>query len=123
MCADSDYQIVSEESATLDGYTSQTIYGDHRTMVQFSSPSDAGFKGLTSEIADWLEKPMPNLSRPQPAWDSRTASGSGIVTTNMKGNIGTGGPPAGEYACSLSRDSTFATLVNTQGTGPPSSTL
>ena len=116
---------MSEESATLDGYTSQTIYGDHRTMVQFSSASDAGFKGLTSEMTDWLEKLTPNLNRPQPVWESRTASGSasGIMATSMSSNNGTGGPSAGEYACHLSRDSTFATLVNTQSAGFPSNAL
>jgi hypothetical protein len=46
-------QVVSKESATLDGYTFITIHGNHRDMVRFVSPEDNGFQMLLGELVRW----------------------------------------------------------------------
>lgn len=45
--------IVSKESATLEGYSSFSIYANHRNMVKFVSIEENGFKRLLGELVRW----------------------------------------------------------------------
>lgn len=55
--------IVSQDSATLEGYRPFTIHADHRGMVRFQSAEDTGFKRLLEELHQWI--PQEN-SRTEP---------------------------------------------------------
>ncbi|KAJ5935568.1 alpha/beta-hydrolase [Penicillium verhagenii] len=46
-------RIVTEESATLDGYEIYSIYANHRDMVRFGSEEDPGFKRLLWKLLAW----------------------------------------------------------------------
>ncbi|EFR04153.1 SesB protein [Nannizzia gypsea CBS 118893] len=46
-------QIVSKESACLDGYNYFSIHADHTNMVKFGSDQDTGFKRLLAELIRW----------------------------------------------------------------------
>lgn len=46
-------KVVSEESATLEGYNSLSIHANHSDMVRFSSASDNGFRRLLGELHRW----------------------------------------------------------------------
>jgi len=46
-------QIVSKNSAILEGFPSITIHANHRSMVRFSSESEDGFQMLLGEILRW----------------------------------------------------------------------
>ena len=45
--------IVSQDSATLEGYNAISIHANHRDMVKFSSAEDNGFKRLLGELTRW----------------------------------------------------------------------
>jgi hypothetical protein len=45
--------VVSKESATLDGYSSFSIHANHSDMVKFGSAEDNGFKRLLGELRRW----------------------------------------------------------------------
>ncbi|SPO03230.1 uncharacterized protein DNG_05912 [Cephalotrichum gorgonifer] len=45
--------VVSKESATLEGFSSMTIHGNHREMVRFASTEDNGFKRVLGELNRW----------------------------------------------------------------------
>ncbi|KAJ6017959.1 hypothetical protein N7451_001338 [Penicillium sp. IBT 35674x] len=49
-------KIVTEESATLDGYDNYSIYGNHRDMVRFRSEEDPGFKRLLWKLLTWTSQ-------------------------------------------------------------------
>ena len=49
-------KIVTEESATLDGYDIYSIYGNHRDMVRFGSEEDPGFKRLLWKLLTWTSQ-------------------------------------------------------------------
>jgi hypothetical protein len=46
-------QIVSKESATLEGYTSVSVHGNHSDMVKFKTEDDDGFKRLIGDLMRW----------------------------------------------------------------------
>lgn len=46
-------QIVSKESATLEGYTSVSVHASHRDMVKFRTENDSGFKRLVGDLMRW----------------------------------------------------------------------
>ncbi|KAJ6084383.1 hypothetical protein N7486_011183 [Penicillium sp. IBT 16267x] len=46
-------KIVTEESATLDGYDIYSIHANHRDMVRFGSEEDPGFKRLLWKLLTW----------------------------------------------------------------------
>jgi hypothetical protein len=46
-------QIVSKESAILDGFTYATIHANHRNMVRFASAEEDGFQLLLGELVRW----------------------------------------------------------------------
>ena len=46
-------QVVSKVSATLEGYTSVSVYANHRDMVKFRTENDNGFKRLVGELKRW----------------------------------------------------------------------
>ncbi|KAJ5607015.1 hypothetical protein N7537_003634 [Penicillium hordei] len=50
-------QIVSKESATLEGYTPLSIHANHRNMVKFRSTEENGFKRLLGELSRWIAQP------------------------------------------------------------------
>ncbi|KAJ5778279.1 hypothetical protein N7520_001525 [Penicillium odoratum] len=49
-------KIVTEESATLDGYDVYSIYANHRDMVRFESEEDPGFKRLLWKLLTWTSQ-------------------------------------------------------------------
>lgn len=46
-------QVVSKESAILEGYPSITIHANHRNMVKFASDEEDGFQMLLGELVRW----------------------------------------------------------------------
>ena len=46
-------QVVSKESAILEGYTCITIHANHRNMVKFTSAEEDGFQVLLGELVRW----------------------------------------------------------------------
>lgn len=46
-------QVVSKESATLEGYTSVSVHANHSDMVKFGSSEDTGFRRLLGELMRW----------------------------------------------------------------------
>ncbi|KAL4744666.1 WD40-repeat-containing domain protein [Aspergillus terricola var. indicus] len=52
-------QIVSKESATLEGYNAISIHANHRDMVRFSSANDNGFKRLLGVLVRWESDTRP----------------------------------------------------------------
>lgn len=46
-------KVVSKESATLEGYSSISIHGNHGDMVKFNSANDNGFRRLCGELIRW----------------------------------------------------------------------
>lgn len=52
-------KVVSNESATLEGYASFSIHADHRGMVRFSSAEDNGFKRLLGVLVRWRSQLEP----------------------------------------------------------------
>ncbi|KAK1760561.1 ankyrin repeat-containing domain protein [Echria macrotheca] len=46
--------VVSQHSATQDGYPSFSIHADHRDMIKFCSLEDAGLKRLLGEMGRWI---------------------------------------------------------------------
>lgn len=49
-------QVVSKESATLEGYNSISIHANHSDMVKFGSAEDNGFRRLLGELMRWEEQ-------------------------------------------------------------------
>ncbi|KAF4985586.1 hypothetical protein FDECE_16462 [Fusarium decemcellulare] len=46
-------QVVSKNSATLEGYSAYSIHANHRDMVKFNSAEDNGFLRLLGELTRW----------------------------------------------------------------------
>ena len=46
-------QVVSKESAILEGYTCITIHANHRNIVKFASAEEDGFQVLLGELVRW----------------------------------------------------------------------
>lgn len=59
-------QVVSKESATLEGYTSVSVHANHRDMVKFKTENDNGFKRLVGDLMRW-EGETRSASREAPA--------------------------------------------------------
>lgn len=49
-------QVVSKESATLEGYTSVSVHANHRDMAKFTTENDSGFKRLVGDLMRWQGK-------------------------------------------------------------------
>ncbi|KAJ5108899.1 hypothetical protein N7456_005574 [Penicillium angulare] len=49
-------KVVTQESATLDGYEIYSIYANHRDMVRFGSEEDPGFKRLLWQLHSWTSQ-------------------------------------------------------------------
>lgn len=49
-------QVVSKESATLEGYTPLSIHANHRNMVKFGSTEENGFRRLLGELNRWMSQ-------------------------------------------------------------------
>ncbi|KAJ5273520.1 hypothetical protein N7478_008645 [Penicillium angulare] len=49
-------KVVTQESATLDGYEIYSIYANHRDMVRFGSEEDPGFKRLLWQLHNWTSQ-------------------------------------------------------------------
>lgn len=49
-------QVVSKASATLEGYTSISIHGNHSNMVKFASAEENGFKTVLGELVRWTSQ-------------------------------------------------------------------
>ena len=49
-------QVVSKESAILEGYNSMSIHANHKDMVKFGSAEDNGFRRLLGELTRWEEQ-------------------------------------------------------------------
>ncbi|CAI4211736.1 unnamed protein product [Parascedosporium putredinis] len=47
-------EVVSKESATLEGYSSFSIHANHSDMVRFASAEENGFKRLVGELTRWM---------------------------------------------------------------------
>lgn len=47
--------VVSQTSATLEGYTSLSIHANHRDMVKFATAEDTGFQRVLGELRRWQE--------------------------------------------------------------------
>ncbi|KFH43834.1 Protein SERAC1-like protein [Hapsidospora chrysogenum ATCC 11550] len=45
--------VVSQTSATLEGYTSLSIHANHRDMVKFATAEDNGFQRVSGELRRW----------------------------------------------------------------------
>jgi len=48
--------VVSKESATLDGYNSISIHGNHSNMVKFASAEENGFRRVLGELIRWTSQ-------------------------------------------------------------------
>ena len=57
-------KVVSESSATQDGYTAVSIHANHSDMVKFGSIEDNGFKRLLGDLTRW-EKQVPPVPSSQ----------------------------------------------------------
>ncbi|KAK3897920.1 hypothetical protein C8A05DRAFT_19405 [Staphylotrichum tortipilum] len=55
--------VVSEDSATLDGYSSFSIHANHRDMVKYNSAEDNGFKRLLGELTRWRDQARDSEAR------------------------------------------------------------
>lgn len=49
-------QVVSKESATLEGYTPLSIHANHRNMVKFGTTEENGFRRLLGELNRWMSQ-------------------------------------------------------------------
>ncbi|KAH7016317.1 uncharacterized protein B0I36DRAFT_396518 [Microdochium trichocladiopsis] len=58
-------KVVSQDSATLEGYNAFSIYANHSDMVKFGSADDNGFKRLLGELTRW-ESQFGNSAASQP---------------------------------------------------------
>ncbi|KFY32215.1 hypothetical protein V493_00408, partial [Pseudogymnoascus sp. VKM F-4281 (FW-2241)] len=56
-------QIVSKESATLEGYTSVSVHANHSDMVKFRTDNDNGFKRLVGDLMRWEGETRSTASR------------------------------------------------------------
>ncbi|EFW99917.1 ankyrin repeat-containing protein [Grosmannia clavigera kw1407] len=56
--------IVTQDSATLEGYNAFTIHADHRGMVRFRSEDDNGFKRLLGDLVRWTLPQEPVVEIP-----------------------------------------------------------
>ncbi|CAG8117209.1 unnamed protein product [Penicillium olsonii] len=110
-------QVVSKESATLDGYNAISIHANHSNMVKFGSSEENGFKRLVGELQRWQSQlrdveansnsphstsnesaQRSDSLQPNPATDSSYTfcnSGSGWINSNVgsgpqNNNNGTG---------------------------------
>ena len=57
-------KVVSESSATQDGYTAVSIHANHSDMVKFGSEKETGFKRLLGDLIRW-EKQVPPVPSSQ----------------------------------------------------------
>ncbi|KAH7478076.1 hypothetical protein FOMA001_g9747 [Fusarium oxysporum f. sp. matthiolae] len=57
-------QVVSKDSATLEGYNAISIHANHSNMVKFSSVDDNGFKRLLGELIRWESQIRDSAIRP-----------------------------------------------------------
>jgi hypothetical protein len=48
--------IVSEKSASLEGYASSGILANHQDMVKFATAKEDGFKRLLGELTRWISE-------------------------------------------------------------------
>jgi hypothetical protein len=46
---------VPDQSAKRDGYGSAPLHGDHKSIVRFNGPNDAGYTRVASQLAVWAE--------------------------------------------------------------------
>jgi protein SERAC1 len=46
-------EVVTKESATLEGYNAFSIHANHSNMVKFGSAEDNGFRRLLGELMRW----------------------------------------------------------------------
>lgn len=47
--------VVTQRSATIDGYALLSIHAHHRNMVKFSSSEENGFKRLLAQLGRWKD--------------------------------------------------------------------
>ncbi|KAJ5166726.1 uncharacterized protein N7482_005507 [Penicillium canariense] len=47
-------KIVSDQSATLPGYQSRSIHGNHMEMTRFSGPKDPGYVAVSGQLWLWV---------------------------------------------------------------------
>jgi len=58
-------KIVDEASATLEDYSSMSIYANHSDMVKFATAEDNGFKRLLGELIRWKANSVKLIRDPQ----------------------------------------------------------
>ncbi|KAL8364519.1 hypothetical protein RB595_003682 [Gaeumannomyces hyphopodioides] len=89
--------VVSKESATFEGFTSISIYANHRDMVRFSSMEENGFKRLLEELSKWVAQVAsgPDLSQlsqdrlQSPSFSPSASFGSGDRSNSVGQIFGT----------------------------------